>query len=212
MKHILFILLVTFVALSCNKEKKVIAEIKTEYGDMKVMLYNSTPLHRDNFVKLAEERFYDDLLFHRVISGFMIQGGDPDSRTAKPGQRLGVGGPGYQIPAEIGAPHLRGTLAAARNSNPEKMSSGSQFYIVQGQKQNDQMLANLERSKGFTYNEEQRRLYKEIGGTPQLDMDYTVFGEVIEGLEVVDKIAAVKKDHSDRPVKDVKMQIRILKK
>lgn len=197
--------------LSCGGEKVHHAMIETDYGNMKVMLYNSTPQHRDNFIKLANEGFYEDLLFHRVIKNFMIQGGDPDSKGAPAGQRLGMGGPGYQVPAEIGAPHFKGTLAAARNNNPEKMSSGSQFYIVQGTVPSDQQLNTYESTRGFKYNEEQRKLYQEIGGTPQLDMEYTVFGEVVEGLEVIDKIAAVKTGAADRPVQDVKMKVRMVK-
>jgi peptidyl-prolyl cis-trans isomerase B (cyclophilin B) len=183
--------------------------ISTEYGEMEAILYNSTPQHRDNFIKLVEEGYYDSLLFHRVIEGFMIQGGDPDSKTAAAGARLGIGGPGYQVPAEIGAPHFRGTLAAARNNNPQKASSGSQFYIVQGSPVTDEILAQIEMAKGVQYNEAQRQLYKEIGGTPQLDGDYTVFGEVIKGLEVIDEIAAVTKDGNNRPVKNVRMFIKM---
>lgn len=205
--------LLTFVALlalvaSCNSDKRQYFTIETDFGDITVVLYDQTPLHRDNFAKLVNEGFYDDLLFHRVMEGFMIQGGDPDSRNAPAGQRLGMGGPGYQIPAEIGAPHLRGALAAARNNNPEKKSSGSQFYIVQGEIQSPQVLDATERQKGIKYNEAQRQIYLEQGGTPQLDMDYTVFGEVVDGMEVVDQIAAVQTDPANRPIRDVKMRIR----
>ena len=186
--------------------------IETEFGDMKIELYDSTPKHKENFIKLAKESFYDDLLFHRVISGFMVQGGDPNSRGAAPEVRLGSGGPGYQIDAEIGAPHFKGTLAAARTgdgANPERKSSGSQFYIVHGRAVSDQELNAKEASEGFKYNESQRAKYKEVGGAPMLDLAYTVFGEVVEGLEVVDKIAAVKTQPGDRPVKDVLMKIRM---
>lgn len=206
---ILFVSIVTFS--SCGDGHKY-AIIETEFGEIKVMLYNSTPLHRDNFVKLVKEGFYDDLLFHRVMNGFMIQGGDPESKGAPADKRLGGGGPGYRIPAEIGSPHIKGTLAAARNSNPQKESSGSQFYIVHGKTQTDAQLDAIEKRQGFTYNEEQRRLYKEIGGAPFLDGDYTVFGEVVEGLEVVDEIAAVKTAPGDRPIEDVKMKIRMTRK
>lgn len=188
--------------------------IETEYGNMKAELYNSTPLHRDNFIKLAQEGFYKDLLFHRVIQGFMIQGGDPNSRGAAPEARLGSGGPGYLIDAEIGAPHFKGTLAAARtggSSNPEKKSSGSQFYVVHGKVVSDAQLNNYESQKGIKYNEDQRNKYKTIGGTPALDMDYTVFGELVEGLDVIDKIAAVQTAPGDRPLKDVKMNVKIVK-
>lgn len=203
------------MCFACDQGDSVrVALIQTEYGDMKVELYNSTPIHRDNFVKLAEDDFYNDLLFHRVITGFMVQGGDPQSRDAAPTQGLGSGGPGYQLDAEIGAPHFKGTLAAARTggpANPEKRSSGSQFYIVQGTPQSATQLDNFARQKGISYNEKQIKKYGEIGGTPALDMDYTVFGEVIEGMEVIDKIAAVQTGAGDRPLKDVKMQVSMIK-
>lgn len=195
---------------SCTKKENTYAVIETSFGNMKIMLYNTTPKHRDNFIKLAEEGFYDSLLFHRVISAFMVQGGDPDSRNAAPGVSLGMGGPGYQIDAEIGAPHLRGAVAAARNNNPQKMSSGSQFYLVQGQKIDDNYLDETERRQNIRYSPEQRKLYKEIGGTPFLDNDYTVFGEIVEGIEVLDKIAAVPTDAGNRPLEDVRMKVRIL--
>ena len=179
---------------------------------MKAELYDSTPLHKENMIKLVKEAFYDDLLFLRIISGFMIQGGDPDSKGSPAGARLGSGGPGYQIDAEIGAPHFKGTLAAARTggaSNPEKRSSGSQFYIVHGKPLSDNELNSFEQRGGFKYNESQRAKYKEVGGAPFLDNDYTVFGEVVEGMDVIDKIAAVQKDASDRPLSDVKMKITL---
>lgn len=197
--------------VACNRDQATYAEIETDYGTIKVMLYDSTPKHRDNFIKLAESGFYDGLIFHRVIQGFMIQGGDPDSRNPLPGQRFGAGGPGYKIDAEIGAPHLRGALAAARDNNPQKSSSGSQFYIVQGRAVDDAFLDQIENEKGIKYNEAQRRLYKELGGAPFLDNDYTVFGEVVSGIEVVDKIATQATDASNRPMEDVFMTIRILK-
>lgn len=197
--------------LSCNQDKHTYALIETTYGNMKVMLYNTTPKHRDNFIKLTKEGFYDELLFHRVINNFMIQGGDPDSKNAAPGTPLGMGGPGYQIDAEIGAPHLKGALAAARDMNPQKKSSGSQFYIVQGQRVDDAVLTGIEQQKGMRYNPEQRKLYAEIGGTPFLDNDYTVFGEVVEGLDVLDKIAAVPTDPGNRPLQDVKMKVKIIR-
>lgn len=208
-KFIAVIIMALLIA-ACGGERVYHATIKTEFGDMKVELYNSTPGHRDNFIKLVNEGFYDDLLFHRVISGFMVQGGDPQSKNAAPGQRLGTGGPGYTIPAEIGAPHFKGTLAAARTggpSNPEKRSSGSQFYIVQGTKQSAAGLKGIAAQKGISYNDTQIAKYGDVGGTPMLDNDYTVFGEVVSGMDVIDKIAAVAKDGSDRPVKDVKMKI-----
>ena len=158
------------------KEKVVM--LQTTMGNITLKLYNETPLHRDNFVKLVESGFYDGLLFHRVIYDFMIQGGDPESKNAPAGARLGSGNPGYTIPAEIlpQFKHKKGALAAARTNNPARASSGSQFYIVQN---ND--------------------------GTPHLDGQYTVFGETIEGFDVIDKIATVTKDATDRPEVDVKI-------
>lgn len=201
-------LLSLLLLLSCSDDRTT-AIIETDYGTIEIKLLNSTPKHRDNFIKLAKEGFYDSLLFHRVMPGFMIQGGDPDSRNAVPGQQLGMGNPGYMIDPEIGAPHIRGALAAARTQNPQKKSSGSQFYIVQGQPVDDAYLDQIEAEKGIRYNPTQRQLYKEAGGTPFLDMDYTVFGEVVSGMEVVDKIAALPRSPNDRPEVDVRMKIRI---
>ncbi len=198
---------------ACGGEKFTHAEIETDYGNIKVKLYNDTPLHRDNFIKLAEEGFYDGLLFHRVMGGFMIQGGDPDSKTAQPGQRLGAGGLGYLVDAEIGHIHTKGALAAARTGgpqNPEKKSSSCQYYIVQGKPVTAAQLDMMEQQKGIKYNEAQRKKYLEEGGAPFLDMDYTVYGEVVEGLDVVDKIAAVKTAPGDRPIEDVRMKVRII--
>ena len=262
-----------------NTENKVC--ISTNYGDIKIKLYNETPLHRDNFLKLAKAAYFDGLLFHRVIKGFMIQGGDPDSKNADSTAILGNGGPKYTIPAEIfydtitsktpsGAVkkeinlkhfHKKGALAAARDNNPAKSSSGSQYYIVQGKVYPDSVLTKLESNYNatkynqhitdyllkpenvnfknevvdcqskkntkkldsiintvkviidkqfgnepkFAYTKEQRKAYETIGGTPFLDGNYTVFGEVYEGLDVVDKIADVKTGANDRPKKDVKM-------
>ena len=162
-------------------KKETVVLLKTTMGDMKLKLYNETPLHRDNFIKLVNEKFYDGVLFHRVIKDFMIQTGDPDSKNAPAEKRLGMGGPGYTIPAEILSQfkHKKGALAAARmgdQMNPKKESSGSQFYIVHN-----------------------------ANGTPHLDGAYTVFGEVIEGMEVIDKIATVKTAPGDRPLEDVKI-------
>ena len=199
---------------SCGGDDYTYAEIETDFGTMKVKLYNTTPQHRDNFIKLANEGFYDDLLFHRVIKGFMIQGGDPNSKDAPAGKQLGGGGPGYTIPAEINALHFKGALAAARTpdaGNPEKRSSGSQFYIVQGNPLVDAQLNAIEKQKGIKYSADQRALYKEIGGRPDLDNEYTVYGEVVEGLDVIDKIAEVQVAPGNRPLKDVKMKVRILK-
>jgi cyclophilin family peptidyl-prolyl cis-trans isomerase len=191
------------------------AVIETEYGNMVVELSDETPQHRDNFVKLVKEGFYDDLLFHRVIQNFMIQGGDPDSKGAPADQQLGAGGPGYTIPAEITPTliHKKGALSAARQGdqvNPQKASSGSQFYVVQGKTVSDQELDAQQQRKGFTYTPEQREIYKTVGGSYFLDQDYTVFGQVVEGMDVIDKIAAVQCNPQSRPLQDVKMKIRML--
>lgn len=192
---------------------KTKVKIHTDMGDIVVCLYDSTPLHRDNFIKLVQEKFYDSLLFHRVIQNFMIQGGDPMSKTAKPGMMLGMGGGDMQrIPAEFNKNliHKKGALAAARDGNPEKASSACQFYLVQGNPINDEMLNMLEQQKGIKYTPAQRNIYKTQGGTPFLDMDYTVFGEVVSGLEVIDEIASVDKNSSDRPNIDVHMYMEIM--
>ena len=190
--------------------------VETSFGNMVIELFDETPLHRDNFIKLAESGFYDGLLFHRVMDGFMIQGGDPQSKDAKPGQQLGSGGPGYQIPAEINKNlvHLKGALAAARqpdNVNPQKKSSGSQFYIVDGKPIPASQLKDFELSKGIIYSAEQKSILIERGGYPPLDMEYTVFGQVIEGLEVIDAIAASQRDRFNRPNEDVVMKVRVIK-
>lgn len=202
--------------LHIDPSPKCLIEITTPYGVMVAELYDATPQHRDNFLKLAEEGFYNDLLFHRVIDGFMIQGGDPNSRNADVGVPLGAGGPGYQVPAEFvdSLVHVKGAIAAARtgdNVNPQKMSSGSQFYIVQGSQIDENTLNSLEKRKGFTYSPEQRKAYLELGGTPFLDRDYTVFGRVVKGLEVIDAIAKVKKDARDRPIENVTMTVKVIK-
>ncbi len=188
--------------------EKTLVELQTRFGNMLVELYDETPEHRDNFYKLAGEGFFDSLLFHRVIEGFMIQGGDPNSRGAAPNMMLGAGGPGYTLPAEFSDSliHIKGALAAARQGdavNPEKRSSGSQFYIVQGRPLSAVELRMYESRTGQTYTEAQRQAYLEAGGTPALDGSYTVFGKVIEGLDVIDKIAAVPTDARDRPVENV---------
>lgn len=204
-------LLAALVWLACSTQDKVYkALISTQFGDVTIELYNATPKHRDNFVKLVREGFYNDLLFHRVIDQFMIQGGDPSSRNAAAGVPLGSGGPGYEIDPEIGAPHLRGVVAAARLPNPQKRSSGSQFYIVVGEKVTEDDLQRWEIQKKIKYNDVQRKLYLEQGGYPSLDMDYTVFGEVVSGMDVVDKIAKLPKDDRNRPLEDVRMTIKIL--
>ena len=216
---LILIMLISFNVSAQKSKKTTKVLISTKYGDIKLQLYNETPLHRDNFIKLVKEGFYDSTLFHRVIAGFMIQGGDPDSKNAKKGVMLGNGGPGYTIPAEFNNKfiHKKGALAAARMGdgvNPEKASSGSQFYIVQGKKYSKEELDQFlkRRGKEISYTEEQYKIYETVGGTPHLDMEYTIFGEVIEGLEVVDKIAAVAKGRGDRPKEDVSMTIKLTRK
>ncbi|HMS97497.1 MAG TPA: peptidylprolyl isomerase [Saprospiraceae bacterium] len=192
-------------------------EMETTLGSITIKLHDSTPQHRDNFIKLAETEYYDNMLFHRVINGFMIQGGDPDSKNAKKGQRLGVGGPGYTVPAEFvdGLIHIKGALSAARQGdavNPEKRSSGSQFYLVQGKPLSAAQLDQMEWQKGYKYTAEQREILTTQGGTPFLDKDYTVFGQIVKGLDIIDKIAAVQTDGADRPLEDVKiLKVRVIK-
>lgn len=188
-------------------------KITTDSGVMIVKLYDSTPLHRDNFIKLVQQGFYDSLMFHRVIAGFMIQGGDPFSKNAAAGTMLGNGGGDMtRIPAEFRPTlrHRRGTLAAARDGNPEKASSACQFYIVHGKTFTDAEIDMFENRKGFTYSPQEREEYKTKGGTPSLDMEYTVFGELESGFEVVEKIATVPKDAMNRPKGDVRMKMEII--
>lgn len=207
-----------FIASFAAKPKNQYVKISTNKGEVVIRLYNETPLHRDNFLKLTKEKYFDGTLFHRVIKAFMIQGGDPNSRDAKPEESLGNGGPKYTIPAEFNENlfHKKGVLAAARegdSSNPLKASSGSQFYIVQGKVWNDSTLNVTETNRlKFKLPEWQRQVYKTIGGTPHLDRNYTVFGEVVSGLEMVDNIAATPTGKGDRPIEDVKMTVSILKK
>ena len=193
-----------------------LVHLETPLGTMLIELYDDTPIHRDNFLKLVEENFYDGLLFHRIIDGFMIQGGDPASKEANAHTNIGSGGPGYELPAEFNANfvHLKGALAAARKGdpvNPEKKSSGSQFYIVHGREVDSDDLDSMENRKGVKYSEEVRKAYLEYGGTPFLDFEYTVFGRVIEGLEIIDAIASVKTLPGDRPVEDVSMKLAVIK-
>lgn len=191
-------------------------KLTTDSGVMIIRLYDKTPQHRDNFIKLVKEHFFDSLLFHRIIPGFMIQGGDPNSKNAQPGQMLGTGDIGYTIPANFDTSlfHKRGALAAARmpdQMNPEKASSGCQFYIVQGKTWTDQELDMFEMQRGTKYSAKQRNTYKTVGGTAQLDMNYTVFGEVESGFEVIDKIAKVNRDGNNRPLGDVRMYMELIK-
>src|SRR3954454_19714353 len=195
-----------------------LVQISTDFGTMVIRLYDSTPLHRDNFIKLVQQGFYDSLLFHRVIQNFMIQGGDPASKNADTSTMLGGGErPGDRIPPEFRTNyiHKKGVIAAARDDNPEKASSNCQFYIVQGQKYDDTTINMMEcnvrqNNPAFSYTKEQRKAYETIGGTPSLDQNYTVFGEVIKGLDVIDKIASVQCNANDRPLQDVSMKIKML--
>jgi len=263
---VLMVLAITAVIVtSCAQKTDQVVTIKTKYGDMVAILYDETPKHKENFIKLAREHYFDSLLFHRVIAGFMIQGGDPDSKKAEKSQRLGNGGPGYTIPAEFNPKlfHEKGALSAARLGdamNPDKASSGSQFYIVHGTRQTESHLKVdpekfnralqqfFQRPENASYRDSingfiQRRdeqgfqkyleglrpvieqqlgisvereispemleAYTTIGGTPQLDGQYTVFGKVISGLEVIDKIASAPKDMNDRPVEDIRMTVTV---
>jgi cyclophilin family peptidyl-prolyl cis-trans isomerase len=222
-KQIAFIICILLTFLSYaqkdstlkKKDRKKDVMLQTTYGDIVIRLSDSTPLHRDNFLKLVKVGFYDSVLFHRVIKNFMIQSGDPNSKTAPAGVPLGNGGPGYTVPAEFRTTlfHKKGVIAAARmadNVNPQKESSGSQFYIVQGKVFDDAELESVEfsRMNGKKIPARRREVYKTIGGTPHLDENYTVFGEVIFGLEVVDKIATVPTsmgNDRDRPLENVRI-------
>jgi peptidyl-prolyl cis-trans isomerase B (cyclophilin B) len=219
-KIFLFFFLVSIAGVSLaqtnstvrKKDRKKDVLLQTSFGDIVVRLSDSTPLHRDNFLKLVKTGYYDSVLFHRVIQNFMIQGGDPDSKNAPPGEVLGNGGPPYTVPAEFRSTlfHKKGVIAAARDNNPAKASSGSQFYIVQGKKFTDGALDTVEikRLNGRKIPLAHREVYKTIGGTPHLDQNYTVFGEVVKGMDVVDRIAAEatsKGSDLDRPLQDVRI-------
>lgn len=235
MKKTVLLILICFVAVGMiaakpqrvKKQRQKMVKIETTLGTIKVKLYEETPLHRDNFLKLVKDEFYEGVLFHRVIKGFMIQAGDPESKTADATTRLGAGGLGYTVPAEIDFPkfyHKRGALAAARQGdmvNPEKKSSSCQFYIVQGETFTDAQLDQMEMrltyqlrmKEPFKYTEEQRTVYKTFGGTPHLDGQYTVFGEVVEGFDVLQKISEVKTSRGDRPVEDIRiLKVKLCKK
>ncbi len=197
---------------SKKKRSDQVVTISTKFGDMKFVLYGSTPLHKENFLKLAKEGFYDSTTFHRVIKQFMIQGGDPNSKDSNP-KNDGLGGPGYTIPAEFNTKHIhkKGALAAARQGdaiNPKKESSGSQFYIVQGRPVANGELVRMASFKKIDYTEEQKKIYSELGGTPHLDGDYTVFGEIISGMNIIDSIALAK-TVADRPNENIYIQMSV---
>jgi len=211
-KNLLLVLFIAFTNSLFAQKHKVV--IETEYGKIVAMLYDNTPLNRDNMLKLAGEHYYDSTLWHRVIPNFVIQGGDPDSKHATPGQMLGEGGLKYTVPAEINDTdiHKRGALGVARDNTPDKSGSASQFYIVTGKKYTDADLDNMEKRTNRKYTPEQREIYKTQGGVPHLDGGYTVFGEVIEGMDVVDKISMEARDKHDRPNTDIHIKtLRVLK-
>jgi cyclophilin family peptidyl-prolyl cis-trans isomerase len=213
----------TLLALSClislstfaqkKSKKDYLVTIETSSGTMHAILFDEAPKHKANFIKLANDKFYNGLLFHRVIESFMIQGGDPNSRNAKPEVALGNGGNGYKIPAEFSPKlfHQKGALAAARDNNPAKESSGCQFYIVEGRKWGKADLEKQIARAARKPTEAQKQVYETIGGTPHLDGAYTVFGQVIDGMATIDKIGMEPRDEKDRPSKDISMKISIKK-
>ena len=209
------LLLITITAAVAQKKSKkdYLVTITTEFGVMHAILHDQTPKHKANFIALADTGFYTGTLFHRIIENFMVQGGDPQSKKARAGQALGEGDVGYQVPAEFDEKlfHKKGALAAARDNNPAKASSGCQFYIVQGKKFTDDELAVQEKRAARPLTDAQKQVYKTLGGTPHLDGSYTVFGEVINGLEILDTIAKQPRDNRDRPQKDIPMQVKVEK-
>ena len=216
MKPILIAAFALTFSLLAYSQDRVKVKISTKYGDMVAELYDETPIHRDNFIKLVKEGFYDGTLFHRVIPGFMIQGGDPFSKDDTPNTRIGNGGPGYTLPAEFKSQffHKKGALAAARMSdavNPKKESSGSQFYIVEGQVYDNASINLMAQRMGAEFSSAQKIAYTTIGGTPQLDANYTVFGELVEGLDVITKISNVSRDKNNLPKEKVIMNISFVK-
>lgn len=210
----LYLLLALLLITSAANAQKTKVVIETDSGRIVMALYDGTPKHRDNMIKLVKQHFYDGLLWHRVIPGFVIQGGDPESKTAKPDKMLGDGDVGYKIPAEIDDKyyHVRGAVGMARDNNPEKASSGCQFYIVIGKPFTDAEIDAAEQRGGRKHTAAQREAFKKLGGTPHLDGGYTVFGEVIEGMAVADKIANAPKGAADRPTADIHMKRVYLKR
>ena len=225
-RFVLFFLSGILALVSCapKPEKEVVMVVETTMGTVEFKLYNETPLHRDNFIKLAGEHYFDSLLFHRVIDNFVIQGGDPNSKHAAPGEMLGDGEPDWRIPPEFrldkGIFHRRGTVNAARegdDTNPGRESCASQFCFMMGKPMTDEQLdraqARLDAATGgqVKLTPEMRQAYKEVGGSPHLDGQYTVFGEVVSGMEVLEAIQKVPTDEFDRPLEDVRM-LRVYRK
>lgn len=216
MKPILIAVFALTFSLLAHSQDRVKVKISTKYGDMVAELYDETPIHRDNFIKLVKEGFYDGTLFHRVIPGFMIQGGDPVSKDDTPNTRIGNGGPGYTLPAEFNSQffHKKGALAAARMGdavNPKKESSGSQFYIVEGQVYDNSTIDLFAKRMGTELSPEQKKAYTTVGGAPHLDENYTVFGELIDGFDVISKISNVTRDKNNLPKQKVIMNISVVK-
>lgn len=207
----IFILLFSCFYFSSNAQTYTV-RIITNLGSMDILLYDETPLHRDNFIKLVNEHFYDSLLFHRVIKGFMIQAGDPTSKYAEADVVLGEGDLKYTIPAEFNPKyfHKKYAFAQARDNNPAKASSACQFYIVHGSIPNDSTYAKAKMRSGYDVPPEHRAEYEKYGGTPQLDMSYTVYGELVKGFSVLDRIASVPTGDHDRPKQDVRIKTCIL--
>lgn len=216
-KSSFYLIALVLILSSCYSTKETVVKIKTDFGDMTFRLYNQTPLHRDNFIQLAKSHTFDSLLFHRVIKDFMIQGGDVKSKNAPFGKMLGDGDLGYTVPAEFDSIlfHGKGALAAARmgdNVNPKRESSASQFYIAQGQRFTDKQLDLMERGMKRKFPPKAREAYKTIGGVPHLDGSYTVFGQMTEGMSVLDSISKVPVDQRDRPIKDLRIKsVQIIK-
>jgi cyclophilin family peptidyl-prolyl cis-trans isomerase len=210
---IISVLFFGFVNFIQAQRKDYLITLETNMGTAHIILYDETPLHKANFLKLARSKFYDSLLFHRVINNFMIQGGDPSSKKASAQAKLGAGGGTEKIPFEF-TPlrvHKKGALAAARDGNREKKSSASQFYIVHGRKYDDAEVTKVEKNNNIKYTNQQRLDYVSVGGTPMLDNMYTVFGEVVDNIELIDKIATVEIGEMDRPTTDIRMKMKVKK-
>lgn len=214
-KLLFILLLISNLSFAQKKSKKdYLVTLKTNFGTMHLVLFDDTPLHKANFIKLVNQKFYDSLMFHRIIDGFMIQGGDPTSKNAKPNERLGGGGGDLErIPFEFKPNHVhkKGALAAARDGNPEKKSSACQFYIVQGKKLTDEEITAVAQLNAMNYTTQQRAEYMILGGTPRLDNAYTVFGEIIDNIDLIDTIAKQPRDSADRPKVDIKMSMTVKK-